>query len=98
MAEDFEVGSIGVGDCENEIVKRSPLIFKNLNRAKDYLTPKAWLAFTQFKKAFTKALIFRQFDLEYHIQIETNVSSYAIGKVLSQLTLDNLGWWHPVAF
>ncbi len=33
-----------------------------------------------------------------HIQIETDVSGYAIGGILSQLTSDNLGRWHPVAF
>ena len=26
------------------------------------------------------------------------MSSYAMSGVLSQLTLNNLGWWHPVAF
>ena len=39
--------------------------------------------------AFIKALILRYFDLESHIQIETNASSYAIGGVLSQLNLDS---------
>ena len=27
-----------------------------------------------------------------------DISGYAIGGVLSLLTLDNSGWWHPVAF
>ncbi len=30
--------------------------------------------------------------------METDVSGYAIGGILSQLTSDDLGRWHPVAF
>ena len=37
------------------------------------------------------------FDMKYYIQIKTDVSSYPIGKILSQMTLDNLGWKCPVA-
>ena len=97
MAEDAEVGSIG-DDREDETVERSPLTFKNLNGAMGYLTPDAKRAFTQLRQAFTKAPILRHFDPECHIRIETNASSYAIGGVLSQLTLDNLGQWYLVAF
>ena len=97
MAEDFEVGSIG-DDCEDKTVKRSPLTSKNLNRPTSYLTPDAKRTFTQLRQAFTKAPILQHFDLECHIWIETNASSYAIRGVLSQLTLDNLGRWHPIAF
>ena len=99
MAEHAEVGSIsGGGDREDETVERSPLTSKNLNRASNYLTPEAKRAFTQLMQAFTKALILRHFDPECHIRIETNASGYAIGGVLRQLTLDNLGRWHSVAF
>ena len=35
--------------------------------------------------AFIEAPILWHFDLEYHIQIETNVLGYAISSVLSQL-------------
>ena len=45
-------------------------------------------AFNQLKQAFTKAPILRHFDPEYHIWIEINLSGYAIGGVLSQLTFD----------
>ena len=90
MAENAEVGSIG-GDCENKTVERSPLRSKNSNRATGYLTPDAKQAFTQLRQAFTKATILQHFDPEYHIRIKTDASSYAIGGVLSQLTLDNLG-------
>ena len=75
MAEDAEFGSIGGGgDYEDEMVKRSPLTFKNSNRATSYLTPKARLTFTKLGKAFTKAPILRYFDLECHILIETDAT------------------------
>ena len=99
MAEDAEVDSIGGGgDREDETVERSPLTSKNSNGATGYLTPDAKRAFTQLRQAFTKAPILRHFDLECHIQIETDASGYAIGGVLGQLTLDNLGPWHSVAY
>ena len=77
------------GDHEDKIIKR--LSSKNLNRAMGYLISKARLVFIKLRKAFTKALIFRHFDLEYHIQIKTITSGYVISEVLSQLILDNLG-------
>ena len=98
MAKGVKVGSVVGSDCEDETVKRSPLTSKNSNGATGYLTPECRLAFTQLKKAFTKAPILWHFDLECHIRIETNASGYAIDGVLNQLTLDNLGWWYPVVF
>ena len=50
------------------------------------------------RQAFLKAPILHHFDPERHIRIETDASGYAIGGVLSQLTSDNSGQWHPVAF
>ena len=97
MAEDAEIGSIS-GDYEDETVKRLPFTSKNLNRAIDYLTSSTKQAFTQLRQTFTKAPILRHFDPKCHIRIETDASSYAIGGVLSQLTSDNSGRWHPVAF
>ena len=47
---------------------------------------------------FIEAPILNYFDPEDHIQIETDVSSYAIGEIFSQLILDDLGEWHPIAF
>ena len=56
VAKHNKVGTVGGGDDhKDEMVKRS--LFKNLNRATGYLTPKARLAFATLKKAFTKALI-----------------------------------------
>ena len=99
MAENTEVGSIDDGgDCEDEMVEKSPLISKNLNRATVYLTPDAKQGFTQLRQAFIKALIFQHFDPECYIRIETDASGYTIGGVLSQLTSDNLAQWHLVSF
>ena len=95
IAEEAEVGD-DASDCEDRKVERS-LRLKNSNRA-GYLTPEARLAFTLLRKAFIKALIFWYFDLECHIRTETNPSYYSIGRILSQLTLDNLVWWHLVDY
>ena len=97
MAEDVEVGSIG-SDRKDETVKRSLLTSKNSNGATGYLTPDAKQAFTQLRQVFTIAPIFRHFNPECHFRIEIDASGYAMSGVLSQLTLDNLGQWHPVAF
>ena len=91
IAEDAVVGSVGGGDFEDETVEKSPLTSKNSIAATGYLTLGAKQAFTQLRKAFTKAPILRHFDLECHIRIETDASGYAIDRVQSQLTSDNLG-------
>ena len=62
-----------------------------------FLTPDTRRAFTQLKQAFTETPILRHFDPERYIQIETDASGYAIGRVLSQMTL-KMGQWHPVAY
>ena len=99
MAKDAEIANIGGGgDCKDKTVEISLLTSKNSNRATGYLTPNAKQAFTQLSQAFIEAPILRYFDPEYHIRIETDVSGYAIGEVLSQLTLDNLGQWHLIVF
>ena len=99
MAENAQFGSIGGGgNYEDEMVKRSPLTSKNLNRTIGYLNPNAKQTFTQLKQAFTKAPIPQHFDPEYHIRTKTNASGYTIGGLLRQLTLDNLSQWYLVAF
>ena len=50
-----------------------------------FLTLDAGQAFTQLRQAFTEALIFRHFDPDRYIRIETDASGYAIGGVLSQM-------------
>ena len=74
---------------------------KNLSKSKktvgplDFFTAEAKL---ELRQAFLKAPILHHFDLERYIQIETDVSGYAIGEVLSQQISDDLGQWYPVAF
>ena len=77
-----------------------------------FLTPDVREAFNQLRQAFTKGLILRDFDPECHIWIETNASGYAIGKIPTQLTSDQVtfkfesnstkksdfGQWHPVPY
>ena len=70
-----------------------------------FLTLNAKKAFNHLRQAFIKAPILRHFDLECHIWIKTDVSGYAIGKMLSQLTLDHLtsdqsdiSQWHLIAY
>ena len=50
-----------------------------------FLTPKARSAFNRLRLTFTEAPIFRHFDPECHIWIETDALGYAISGVLSQL-------------
>ncbi len=45
-----------------------------------------------------EAPILNYFDSEHHIRIETDASGYAIGGILSQLTSDDSGRWHPIVF
>ena len=69
VVEVDEVGIDDCGDCEDKTVGR--LLLKNLNGATSYLTPKARQTVTQLRQTFTVAPIFRHFNLEYHIRIET---------------------------
>ena len=75
-----------------------PPNFRNIEVGPSFHTPKARLAFTILRQAFVKALILYYCDLKCHIGIETHESGYAIGKILSKLTLNDLGWWHLVIF
>ncbi len=47
---------------------------------------------------FVEAPIPNHFDPKRHIRIEMDAHGYAIGGILSQLTSDDLGRWHSVAF
>ncbi len=64
--------------------------FAKSNSRTDFLTLGAKEAFIHLRKAFTKALIFRHFDLNRHIWIETDASGYTIDGILSQMTSDHL--------
>ena len=83
----------------DEVGKKVQKSFKSKKtvRSSDFLTPGAKLAFTKLWQAFLKATIFHHFDPECHIQTETDVSGYAIGRILSQLTSDDLGQCHLIA-
>ena len=62
-----------------------------------FLTPEAKLAFSRLRQAFTKVPILHYFDPKCYIRIKTDTSGYAIGGILSQVTLE-FSQWHPVAF
>ena len=88
---------------DDEVRKKGWKTSKNLSKSKktvgsDFLTPGARLAFIEWRQVFVKALILHYFDPKRHIRVKTDASGYAIRKVLSQLTIDNLGLWYPVAF
>lgn len=46
--------------------------------------------FIKLRQAFVKSLILNYFDPEHYIKIKTDVFSFAIGEIFSQLTLNNL--------
>ena len=56
-----------------------------------FLISGAKKVFTKLRQAFIKALILNYFNPEYYIQIEIDASSYAINRIFSQLTSDDLG-------
>ncbi len=62
--------------------------FARVNSGTDFLTSEEKKAFIRLQKAFTEVSIFRHFDLERHIRVETDASGYAIGGFLSQMTSD----------
>ncbi len=68
--------------------------FAKVNSETDFLTLEAKKAFIHLQKSFTKTPIFRYFDPECHIQIETNTSRYDISGVLSQMTSDQHSFSH----
>ena len=90
----------------DEIGKKVRNLSKSKNSSKskrtvkcsDFLILGAKLAFTKLRQAFFKALILYLFHLELHIWIETDASGYTIDGVLSHLTLNDSGRWHPVVF
>ncbi len=68
--------------------------FAKANSGTDFLTLGAKDTFIYLQKVFTEALIFRHFDPERHIQIETDALGYAISGMLSQMTLNQLSSDH----
>ena len=79
----------------------------NNSEKPEFLIPKAKKAFNYLRQASTKALIFRPFNLEWHIRIETDASGYTIKEVPSQLTQNQMTLdgtirsnidWHSIAY
>ena len=97
-SSEVDGSKVEVDEIEKKVQKCKNLFKSKKAIGLDFLTPKARLAFTKLRQVFVKAPILHHFDLKRHIQIETDASGYAIVGVLSQLTSDNLGQWHPVAF
>ena len=89
---------IEVDGGEVEVGEKGRNLFKSKKTELGFFTSGARKAFTELRQAFIKALILYHFDPKRHFRVETDASGYAIGRVLSQLTLDDLGQWHPIAF
>ena len=101
--DDVEVdgGEVEVDEVRKKARKTSKS--KNLSKSQkmvglDFFIPGVKLTFIELRQAFLIAPILYHSDPNCHIQIKTDVSGYAIGGILTQLTSDNLGRWHPVAF
>ena len=87
-----------IGKKDQKMSKSKKLFkFKKTVRS-DFLTSRARLPFTKLRQAFVIALIFSYFNPERNIWVEIDRSGYAIGGVFGQLTSNDLGQWHPVAF
>ena len=91
-----EIDGSGVGN--DEVVKKDRNSSKSKKSELGFLTSRAKKAFTELRQAFIKTPILHHFDSERHIRVETDASGYAIGEVLSQLILDDLGQLHPITF
>ena len=83
---DDEIGKKGQKKSKSKKLSKSKKTLRS-----DFLTLGAKLVFTKLRQEFFKAPILHHFDLERYIRVETDASSYAISKIFSQLTLDNLG-------
>ena len=67
--------------------------FKKMIKSNDFLdffTSRTRQIFIKLRQAFIRALILYHYNLECYILIEINVLGYLMGKILSQLILDNL--------
>ncbi len=70
---------------KSDLIKAQNFAKANSSRT-DFLTSEAKKVFIHLQKNFTKTLILKHFDLEYHIRIKTDALEYAINGVLSQMT------------
>ena len=104
---EIDGGEVDVNEIKEDEVKmkvQKTSKSKNLSKSKktvgfsDFFTLRAKLAFTKLRQAFFKTPILYHFDPKCHIQMKINALGYAIGRVFSQPTLDDLDQWYPVAF
>ena len=103
---EFDRDEIDSGEIsDNKVGKKVQKMFKSKNLSKskktigsDFFTLEARLIFTNLRQAFFKTQILYHFDPEYCIRIETDAFGYTIDSILNQLTADDLGQWHPMAF
>ena len=80
---------ISGADDERKILSTFSMFKKSTGAG--YLTSGTKKTINHLWHGFTQPPIFQHFNLKCYIWSETDVSGYAIGKVLSQLILDNLG-------
>ena len=84
---------------DNEVGKKGRKMSKSKKTVgSDFFTSRAKFVFTKLRQAFVKAPILYHFKLKCHIRVETDALGYTIGGVFNQLTSNNLGRWHPLAF
>ena len=91
-ANENELGTDGSGGISGSKIDDRLANLSNSMKKKSsgsgFPTSEASLAFTQWKKAFTEALILHHFDPEHHIRITTNALGYFIRRELSHLTTE----------
>lgn len=72
-----------------DVVKAKNFDFTKTNPSKtDFFISKIKEVFIHLEKAFTKATIFHYFESKCYIFIEPDASGIAIGRILSQINLD----------
>lgn len=62
-----------------------------------FFTPRVMSAFVKLGQAYSISLTWHYVNLEYTIQIETDILGYLIEKILSQITLNGLSEWQLIA-
>lgn len=85
-----------IGGAKSKIMIMPKFLFQSKlliesNFGLGFPTFEAKLAFAILKQAFIEAPILYHFDPKCYICIKTDVLSYTIGKVFSELILNNLG-------
>lgn len=87
---DSKVGGVKLwANSQAKLIKSTLLI--EPSPGVGFLTIKVRLMFTKLRQAIIKALILYYFHSECHIWVKIDVFGYAINRILSQLTFNNLG-------